>query len=227
VEDLASIPIAVARISEALIANRIDVRQSAQLFWGLKLAYQAIAGRKDWQPYSVGSVTKSSEGDELAPEEILCVREDGCSSCKDSRTCTNSLFYIDPHEFDDEEEEEEEDRDEEESGDKGEDDGEDEEDQEEDGDDADHTGEEDTEDAVDENAEAAIEDKGDDENAGVDRDRAEPVAEESSSEDSGVGDSGEEDSGFTVEDIKNHKDYIAASKYLDSVCRIAGIDPIS
>ncbi len=108
-EDLASIPIAVARISEALIAGRIDVKVSAQLFWGLKLASLAIAGRNEWQPYSVECVTKSSEGDELAPSQIYCVREDDCYGCKDSKTCIESLYYVDPHEFEDEFEDDEDD----------------------------------------------------------------------------------------------------------------------
>jgi hypothetical protein len=91
-EDLASIPIAVARISEALIANRIDVKQSAQLFWGLKLAYQAIVTRNDQLPYSVMSVTKTADGDELAPEITLCVPGSDCRTCRDAETCADSTF---------------------------------------------------------------------------------------------------------------------------------------
>ncbi|MGA2755420.1 MAG: hypothetical protein ABSE53_16810 [Terracidiphilus sp.] len=102
IEDLDSIPIAVARISEALIAGRIDVKVSAQLFWGLKLASLAIAGRVNDQPYSVLSVTQSEQGDDLAPEENRCVREDECETCKDIFTCPKSLFEMDEESEDDE-----------------------------------------------------------------------------------------------------------------------------
>jgi hypothetical protein len=198
-EDLSSIPIAVARISEALIAGRIDVKVSAQLFWGLKLASLAIAGRVDEQPYSILSVTQSEQGDDPAPEETYCVPEDECKTCNDFITCPNSLYEIDEDDEDDEDED----------------------------------GRHQDEDEASGSAQDKSADTGtvgsDSENfaeaAGVDRDRAEPVAEQSSSEVSGTGDSEGEYAGFIIEDIKNHPDYIAAQKYFDSVCRIAGIDP--
>jgi len=100
-EDLASIPIAVARISEALITGRIDVKVSAQLFWGLKLASLAIASRDDEQPYSVLSVTQSEQGDELAPEVTLCVPADDCKTCSRAETCRSSTYVPSLHDEED------------------------------------------------------------------------------------------------------------------------------
>ena len=111
-EDLDSIPLAVARISEALIAGRIDVKISAQLFWGLKLASQAIACRSDCQPYSVESLTKSSEGDDLAPEQNYCVPENDCKTCDKIATCPNSLYeFVEDHDDDDDDDDDDEDKD--------------------------------------------------------------------------------------------------------------------
>ncbi|MGA2569702.1 MAG: hypothetical protein ABSF23_04220 [Terracidiphilus sp.] len=196
-EDLASIPIAVARISEALIANRIDVKQSAQLSWGLKLPYQAISGRDDELPGSVMSVTRTEQGDELASELILCAPGDKCRRCKYRKTCSN--LGKGPG-LEDEEDDIAVNDDDGDDGEAGSDDeaeagagG---------GDEDDAVEEEDTGDAVDENAEA-----------GDDADDATEIKRDG------------DNAGFTVEDIENHKDYIAAREYLDSVCRIAGIDP--
>ena len=90
-EGLASIPISVARISDALIAGRIDVKQSAQLFWGLQIAFRAIE-RSDYFPYSVWSVTQTEEGDELAPEVTLCIPGSECYSCQHRTTCSDSKW---------------------------------------------------------------------------------------------------------------------------------------
>ena len=59
-EEFASIAVSVARINEALLAKRIDVRQSAQLFRGLNIAYQAILHRtRQPDPDSIETVTNS------------------------------------------------------------------------------------------------------------------------------------------------------------------------
>jgi hypothetical protein len=193
-EDLASIPIAVARISEALIANRIDVKVSAQLFWGLKLAYQAIAGRDDEQPYSVLSVTQSEQGDDLAPDRIFCVREDDCSSCKDSKTCTNSWFYDPPDLFEEKEEEEEE---EEEADDQ------EEEDNNEEADD-----DEDDEDNKDEDQEAHGDDEEDDD---------EEADDDEEDDDDNNDDEEDEDDIDEGLDNETTEELIADAKYLESV----------
>lgn len=131
VEDLAAIPLAVARISEALIADRIDVKKSAQLLWGLKLVFQAITFRPDYEDEeedgpedTVGSVTPSPEGD-LGPEETYCFPSaEECNACK-SKTCSDSPMYRvhsasgkpDEHEQEDDQKQDDDDRDSEDDGD--------------------------------------------------------------------------------------------------------------
>jgi hypothetical protein len=145
-EDLASIPIAVARISEALIANRIDVKVSAQLFWGLKLAYQAISGLYDELPGSVMSVTRTEQGYELAPEMTLCVPLEDCKTCSRKDTCPSSTYIPS---LDDEEDADEDAKDDEEVDDEDDEDNKDEDqeaDDEEEDDDENNEDEEDEED---------------------------------------------------------------------------------
>jgi hypothetical protein len=205
-EDLASIPMSVARISEALIARRIDVRQSAQLFWGLKLAYQAILSRDQVLPYSVMNVTKTEQGDELAPELTLCVREDECRTCKMIHTCTNSLYY-DGYDVDNEtklvDDPQQENGDEEDEDEGAEDAGEGDEESEQSGD---------------------TDDAGADSNEDSDDDADEDAAEAGDTDDA---DANEDDEDDDVEagDIESDKEFIAARAYLDSIRRAAGLDP--
>src|SRR5579863_7059026 len=124
IADLASIPIAVDRISQALIADRIDVRKSGQLFWGVKLAYQAILARQATLPDSVESFTQSPEGEDLAPDVIYCTpSRDECRSCHDRETCADSAAQPArcPYGVNDDDEEDEDGEDEEESSDEEED----------------------------------------------------------------------------------------------------------
>jgi len=190
IEDVAAIPLAVARISEALIAGRIDVKKSAQLLWGLKLVFQAITFPRDDQDEnengpeeSVASVTQTPEGDELGPEEVYCFPSaQECGACE-STTCPDSPCCEEP---DEDEDDGEEDQDEEEAADEDEDDEEEEEEDESLGgsDDGDSEDDDDDEDPDEDDEEGAPDagDEGDDEEDNDDESTRELVAQAKSLE---------------------------------------------
>jgi hypothetical protein len=105
-EDAAAIQISIGRIFEALLASRIDSRQSAQLLWGLQIASQTIPrGNRD-NPESIHSLTVNKDGEELAPEARVCNGLDNCKGCKYRDGCTNMQRYISDFPDDDDDDDE-------------------------------------------------------------------------------------------------------------------------
>ncbi len=230
-EDRASIQIALSHVVRALATGSMDPQRAGRMIYALQVNLQFAHNTSHYADSdSVESLTRSKDGDDLAPEEFVCDDDEDCQTCPYYDECDRKIIADEADEDDEDDTGEEEDT--------------------EDAVDENADASSDAEDAT--------EDKGNEDDAGAARDSGEPVAEEeqaaesnagagmdlevqvgeavsaentaspaeeSSSEDSEPGDSEEEDAAFTVEDVKNHKDYIDAREYLDFVCRIAGLDP--
>ena len=105
-EDAASIQVAISQIMAGFLSSRLDARHTGLLLYALQIASQNI-DRSVFRVHSdsVQSMTVTSEGDELAPEEEVCERGD-CAGCDQRDTCED---------YDPEDDEEDEDQTEEEA----------------------------------------------------------------------------------------------------------------
>lgn len=104
IEDTAAVRTAVVQTLNALIGKRIDAKQAGLALYGLQIVAQKVDDSRSSPRNTVRYLTRSKQGDELAPE--LCVKEQGwgksyedCSECPHRDTCSD---------FEDDDEEEEE-----------------------------------------------------------------------------------------------------------------------
>jgi hypothetical protein len=97
-EDLASILLALNRISAAIIDSRIDSKRAAQLIWIQQLALQVINRRTSDNEESIQSHSRSAHGEELAPPLALCEPGDDCDSCSHKAYCSRSVHF-DTHRY--------------------------------------------------------------------------------------------------------------------------------
>ena len=89
-EDAASIQLSVAKISDAIINNQIDIKRAGPLLYALQIASQNIDRKKEFSDGdTVPSATETSEGDDLAPELRVCDAKDKCASCPYAKDCSN------------------------------------------------------------------------------------------------------------------------------------------
>jgi hypothetical protein len=87
-EDPAAIQLSVARISDAIINGRLDLKKATSLLYGLQIAAQFIDGKKFFHaPDAVQSAEQDSQGDDLAPGEYVCDDDDDCNDCPYSDAC--------------------------------------------------------------------------------------------------------------------------------------------
>jgi hypothetical protein len=81
-EDAASILLSVARINDAIINNRIELKKATALLYSIQIASQFIDRKK---PFDVNKAVQSAEltvqGDELAPGKYVCNENDECDEC--------------------------------------------------------------------------------------------------------------------------------------------------
>ncbi|MGD0345608.1 MAG: hypothetical protein ABSA85_02565 [Terracidiphilus sp.] len=89
-EDAASIQLSVARISDAIINGRIDLKKATGLLYGLQIAAQSINLKQVFdREKTVQSAEQTADGDELAPEECIDKNEDGSERfCAATGQCT-------------------------------------------------------------------------------------------------------------------------------------------
>jgi hypothetical protein len=72
-EDRSAIQMAVTQILEALGSSKLDPRRAGLFLYGLQLASQNVERNCDIHPHStVQSITRTRNGDELAPEVLVC-----------------------------------------------------------------------------------------------------------------------------------------------------------
>jgi hypothetical protein len=92
-EDSAAIQLSVARISDAIINGRIDLKKAASLLYGLQIAAQ-FADRKNSlsAPDAVKFAESDSQGQELAPQVLVCdPKNDHCSDCTYAEICPRTF----------------------------------------------------------------------------------------------------------------------------------------
>ncbi len=81
-EDRSSIQLAISRVICALADGRLDTARAGQLLYGFQVAAQfASVIPKSAAGDSVDSLTRTSDGDELAPVKIKCFESDECKTC--------------------------------------------------------------------------------------------------------------------------------------------------
>jgi len=80
-EDAAAIQLSVARISDAIINDRISLKKATALLYGLQIAAQFVDRKKPIdEAETVQSAEQTVQGDELAPGVYVCKGED-CNQC--------------------------------------------------------------------------------------------------------------------------------------------------
>ena len=81
-EDRSSIQMALSQVIGALAAGRIDGTNAGRLIYGLQVAAQfAPVSPRSPSSEQIESITRTSDGDELAPESIKCFKDDDCDTC--------------------------------------------------------------------------------------------------------------------------------------------------
>jgi hypothetical protein len=90
-EDSAAIQIAISRIADACLNQRLDARRTGLLLYAVQIAAQNLArssSPKDSEP--VHAMGVNEEGDELAPIIEICEPND-CACCNRRHTCPDRL----------------------------------------------------------------------------------------------------------------------------------------
>lgn len=91
-DDPAAIQLSVARISEAILSGRLDLKKAASLFNGLRIASRFISPHPSPDPdETVRSAEQTPDGSELAPGKYICDEEDDCNNCPYSDLCPRCL----------------------------------------------------------------------------------------------------------------------------------------
>jgi hypothetical protein len=111
-EDPAAVQLSVARISDAIINGRLDLKKAASLLYGLQIAAQFIDRKQFfYAPNVVQSAEQNAQGDELAPSEYICDDEDECKDCPYSDECDRCIRPGDetPGDSDDDDDDDDED----------------------------------------------------------------------------------------------------------------------
>lgn len=109
-EDPAAIQLSVARISDAIINNRIDLKKANSLFYGLQIAAQFIDRRAHFEAKdTVPEAEQSPQGDDLASREFECDDDDDCNDCPYANDCERCAHADDDEDDECEEDEEVED----------------------------------------------------------------------------------------------------------------------
>ncbi len=92
-EDPAAIQLSVARIADAVINGRLDLKKAGNLLCGLQIASQFIDRKKFfYAPDAVQSAEQDdSQGNELAPDQCVCKDKDDCNDCPYSDACPRCI----------------------------------------------------------------------------------------------------------------------------------------
>ncbi len=88
-KDSASIQVAISKITAAFLSSRIDARRTGLLHYAVQIASQNIDRTSDRENSEiVHSMTVTDEGDEMAPQKVICEPAD-CPSCKRRDSCAD------------------------------------------------------------------------------------------------------------------------------------------
>ena len=90
IEDRSAVRFALTQVLQGLGAKRLEPRRASQLLYGLQIAAQLVERNYGILPSDyVQSLTADEEGDELAPEEYDCDKDEDCNECPYVDKCTN------------------------------------------------------------------------------------------------------------------------------------------
>jgi hypothetical protein len=98
-EDPAAIQLSIARINDAILNGRLDLKKAATLHAGLKIASRFINPKSLF--FETGTVQASehtTNGDELAPKEYVCDDDEQCDDCPYSEVCPRCIHPDDDDE---------------------------------------------------------------------------------------------------------------------------------
>jgi hypothetical protein len=91
-EDPAAIQLSVARINDALLSGRIDLRKAGTLFNGLRIAAHFIDRKQFFDAAeTVQSTEQAADGAELAPLDYVCDDDEDCNDCLYSDLCPRCI----------------------------------------------------------------------------------------------------------------------------------------
>ena len=90
-EDRSAILVAISQIINDLSSKKLDRPTASLCLYGLQIASQNVERKHDLLPFrAVESISHTREGDELAPELLVCESSDDCSACNQRTTCPDS-----------------------------------------------------------------------------------------------------------------------------------------
>jgi hypothetical protein len=87
-EDSAAIRVALTQVLNALGSSKIDPRCAGLFIRGLQIASRIVQQDPSLRPdTAVPSITYTPEGEELAPERLICQPPEDCPACDRKETC--------------------------------------------------------------------------------------------------------------------------------------------
>ena len=90
IEDNCSLQLVLAQVLQQLVNGNIDRQRAGLLLYGLQIAAQTVDRNRNMIPgLNVKSITRTREGDDLAPEKICCEGSDCCENCPRAEICEN------------------------------------------------------------------------------------------------------------------------------------------
>ncbi len=93
-EDPVAIQESLGRLFQAILNSSLDQKKTGQLLWGLQIASNNLARKPKKDPDTVPSVTRTKDGDELAPVLNVCDPITECHKCEKAKTC-DRFFDLD------------------------------------------------------------------------------------------------------------------------------------
>ena len=90
IEDHCTLQIVLAQVLRQMVNGNIDRHRAGLLLYGLQIAAQTVDhSRVPLPSLSIKSISRTPEGDDLAPEKIHCEGSDCCENCPIAETCEN------------------------------------------------------------------------------------------------------------------------------------------
>ena len=91
-EDAAAIQLSVARINDAIISGRLDLKKAASLFNGLRIAASFLDRKRFFhQAGTVQFAEQGADGADLAPVELVCDDVEACKDCLYTDLCPRGI----------------------------------------------------------------------------------------------------------------------------------------
>jgi len=88
IEDHCTLQLVLAQVLKQLVNGNIDRHRAWLLLYGLQIASRSVDRSRTVIPIqAVKSITRTREGDDLAPEKISCEGSDFCENCPMAKTC--------------------------------------------------------------------------------------------------------------------------------------------